>query len=51
MNTNAALTTITSREVTMAAKDVIHFSFVAQLARRSLFPTPDPPEPVSEYPP
>jgi hypothetical protein len=35
----------------MAAKDVIHFSFVVQLASRSFFPVLHPPEPVSESPP
>ena len=48
---NAPLTTITSREATMVTKDVIHFSFVVQLASRSFSPAPLPPKPVSESPP
>jgi hypothetical protein len=35
----------------MAAKEVIHFSYSAQLASCSLFLTRIPPEPVSESPP
>jgi hypothetical protein len=34
----------------MAAKEVIHFQFFAQLASRLLFPSSDA-EPVSESPP
>jgi hypothetical protein len=35
----------------MAATEVIHFHFSAQLASLSLFPPPVPPEPVAESPP
>jgi hypothetical protein len=36
---------------TMAAKEVIHFPFFAQLASRSFFPVQFPREPVAESPP
>ena len=35
----------------MAVTELIHFSFVVQLAWRSFFPAFLPPEPVSESPP
>jgi hypothetical protein len=35
----------------MAAKEVIHFSFVVQLTSHSLFPVLLPPEPASGSPP
>ncbi len=35
----------------MAAREVIHFSFRAQLGSRSMFPARPTPEPVAEPPP
>jgi hypothetical protein len=35
----------------MAAKEVIYFPFLAQLASHSFFPVQFPPKPVAESPP
>jgi hypothetical protein len=48
---NAPLATITSREATMAANELIFFPFWAQLLLRLVFSALPPPKPVAESPP